>query len=132
MSGIFRARALTAPLVGLFLLVAGQTVAASGTATTLQTASAPTDVPALPATTALQTAEGCIEHRAEARYRVGYDHLVHLRNLCNRRAECTIKTNVNPYPLHVTVNARSTKTVLTFRGSPARSFTATVECTMQN
>ena len=71
----------------------------------------------------------CIEYRAEARYSgVGYDHLVHISNQCDRAAACDVSTNVNPDKMHVVLASKSTQTLLTWRGSPAREFKATVSC----
>jgi len=71
----------------------------------------------------------CVDYRAEARYSgVGYDHLVHISNQCERAAKCDVSTNVNPDKVQVVVAAKATETVLTWRGSPAREFTAAVSC----
>ena len=72
----------------------------------------------------------CIEHRSEVRFSSGYDHLVYVTNRCEKKAHCQVSTNVNPTPTEVTVAPGATETVLTFRGSPAREFTATVRCTL--
>lgn len=72
---------------------------------------------------------GCIDYRAEARYSgVGYDHLVHISNQCDRAATCDVSTNVNPDKVRVVVASKASETVLTWRGSPAREFTAAVSC----
>jgi len=79
-----------------------------------------------------RTSPECITARTEARYRnYGYDHLVHLANGCARAAQCAVSTNVNPKAQHVTLAAGEKKTVLTFRGSPARVFKAKVECQLK-
>jgi len=71
----------------------------------------------------------CVVYRAEARYSgVGYDHLVHISNQCDRSAACDVSTNVNPDKMHVVVASKSNQTLLTWRGSPAREFKATVTC----
>jgi hypothetical protein len=71
----------------------------------------------------------CIRHWPEVLYRnYGYDHLVHIKNDCRTRAVCAVATNVNPKPTEVPVAAGEQVDVLTMRGSPAREFTATVEC----
>jgi len=70
-----------------------------------------------------------VSHSTEARYRAyGYDHIVHLRNDCQRNARCTISTNVNPKRLKVRVNSGERIEVLTYRGSPSRVFSARVAC----
>lgn len=70
----------------------------------------------------------CVSYRAEARFSIGYDHLVHVTNACEREVQCHVSTNVNPTGVDVRVAPQRTETVLTFRGSPARSFTAEVDC----
>ncbi len=76
------------------------------------------------------TATVClIRYWVEARPRhPGYDHLVHIDNGCERQIACTIVTNVNPKPLRTTLSARTQTAVLTYRGSPARQFNASVTC----
>lgn len=72
----------------------------------------------------------CVTHRTEARYSgYGYDHFVHLENGCAKKARCVVSTNVNPEKQTVMLDAGAKQTVATFRGSPAREFQATVECT---
>lgn len=71
----------------------------------------------------------CVRVSQSSPYRnFGYDHLVHLHNTCPARVECTVATNVNPEPIETSVEAGAKKTVLTFRGSPARTFTSRVAC----
>lgn len=70
----------------------------------------------------------CVSFQTEARFRMGYDHLVHITNQCTRPVQCTVRTNVNPSDIAVRVAAKTTETVLTFRGSPASSFRAEVHC----
>ena len=84
----------------------------------------PTQAPPMPS-----PVPSCVEYRAEARYSgVGYDHLVHISNQCDRAAACEVSTNVNPDKTQVVVASKSTQTVLTWRGSPAREFKATLSC----
>jgi hypothetical protein len=76
-------------------------------------------------------AEGlvCIGVSAQAIYRnYGYDHIVYLTNHCEGDAVCDVSTNVNPEPSHVSLSVNATVEVLTFRGSPARTFTPKVAC----
>lgn len=76
-----------------------------------------------------EEASECVSYSTQARFSgAGYDHLVHIENGCKRRARCTVTTNVNPSEIQVTVEAKGRETVVTFRGSPARSFSATVKC----
>lgn len=71
----------------------------------------------------------CVKVRPEVRYgALGYDHIVHLRNVCDHTYQCAVKTNVNPQPIDVAVPARFEVQVVTFRGSPAREFVAYVDC----
>lgn len=84
-----------------------------------------------PAPTPLATPD-CVQVTTEARYGAyGYDHLVQIRNGCKQAAACTVSTNAAPTPVSVNVAAGSTSTVTTFRGSPAREFTASVNCTLE-
>ena len=71
----------------------------------------------------------CVQVHAEARYRnYGYDHIVIVRNGCDKKALCDVSTNVNPEPVRVEVPAGGATEVLTFRGSPAREFTPRATC----
>ena len=73
----------------------------------------------------------CIQSWPEARYRaLGYNHIVHVRNVCDARAECNVSTNVIPEPQAVTVPPHAELEVTTFLGSPAREFTPKVDCRM--
>ena len=61
------------------------------------------------------TAAACIRVRAEARYRaLGYNHIVHIADICASAAECDVSTDVNPQPTHVTVPPKSEVEVNTF------------------
>ncbi|HEY6728537.1 MAG TPA: hypothetical protein VI197_31215 [Polyangiaceae bacterium] len=86
----------------------------------------------IPSTSEPATADpslSCVDYRAEARYSgVGYDHLVHISNQCDKSARCDVSTSVNPDKVQVVVASKATETVLTWRGSPAREFTAAVSC----
>ncbi len=70
----------------------------------------------------------CVHHTTEARYIMGYNHLVHIDNTCERSVECLVSTDVSPETQRVHLEAKSMKTVVTFKGSPARTFRATVDC----
>lgn len=75
------------------------------------------------------TSLACVEAWGESRYRnLGYDHIVHVRNLCEKAVLCAVSTNVNPTPENVTVPSKEEVEVLTFRGSPAKSFVPKVDC----
>jgi hypothetical protein len=72
----------------------------------------------------------CVTVTTEARYvNYGYDHLVQLQSACETRQSCSVKTDVAPAPTIVEIAPRETKTLTTFRGSPAREFKAYVTCT---
>lgn len=71
----------------------------------------------------------CISVRGEARWGAdAYNHVVVIQNGCDRAATCQVATNVNPDAVPVAVSAGETVEVLTFRGSPARTFTPRVHC----
>jgi hypothetical protein len=71
----------------------------------------------------------CISVEAEARYRnFGYDHIVHLASRCDADVSCTVSTDVAPAPIVVLVRPGARVEVLTFRGSPQRTFTPHVLC----
>lgn len=74
----------------------------------------------------------CVAIRTSAPYRgLGYDHIVHIHNGCDAAVQCRITTNVNPDPIDVTVAKGAREDVVTFRGSPARTFEASVHCEEQ-
>lgn len=71
----------------------------------------------------------CVHWRTEVRYaNYGYDHWVIIHNGCERSAACVVTTDVNPEPIRVGVPRDQTREVLTYRGSPAREFSARVVC----
>jgi hypothetical protein len=75
------------------------------------------------------TSLACVEAWGESRYRnAGYDHIVHVRNRCEKAVICRVSTNVNPDPVEGTVAAGEERELLTFRGSPARDFVPKVDC----
>jgi hypothetical protein len=77
------------------------------------------------------SAATCIKVRPEARYRgLGYNHIVHVADVCASAAECDVSTDVSPEPTHVSVPAGGEVEVNTFMGSPARVFVPKVECKM--
>jgi hypothetical protein len=78
------------------------------------------------------TADDCVKYWGETALSYpGHNHLVHIANACEASADCTVTTDVNPEPTHVTVGGKSEVVVNTFLGSPARVFTPKVKCTMQ-
>ena len=72
----------------------------------------------------------CVSSWPEARYVIGYDHIVHLFNACQHDATCTVSTDVNPAPQIVAVPSRTHVQVVTFLGSPVARFTPKVSCLM--
>lgn len=73
--------------------------------------------------------ESCVRTWLEVRYRnFGYDHVVHLVSECQAQVVCRVSTNSNPDGLEVVVPAGEAVEVITFVGSPAREFTASVSC----
>lgn len=76
-----------------------------------------------------QPSDRCLTHSTEARYGAyGYDHVVVIRNGCDEGATCTVTTSSNPTAQTVRVAAGATERVVMFRGSPAREFSANVDC----
>lgn len=74
----------------------------------------------------------CVKVRTSARYvAYGYDHVVELENTCNKAMSCDVSTDANPTPATVELAIGETKSVLTYRGSPASEFTAKVDCKQQ-
>lgn len=73
----------------------------------------------------------CIRYRQEVRYGAyGYDHWVLIKNQCEKRASCSVVTDVNPEPIDVRIEPKETREVLTFRGSPAQTFRAKLTCAL--
>ena len=78
-----------------------------------------------------QSPDSCIRFWGEARYAaLGYNHLVHVANSCSAGADCVVSTDVSPAEQKVAVGGKSEAVVNTFIGSPARTFTPHVKCTM--
>jgi hypothetical protein len=90
-------------------------------------------VPSLEAPAAeAESLPACVTARAEVRYRpFGYDHLVYIHNGCDGTADCTVRTDVNPETMQVSVSSGAEVEVVTWVGSPARVFTATVACRLR-
>lgn len=73
----------------------------------------------------------CIHTSTTARFRgYGYDHVVRIENTCAKAASCEVSTNSAPKPVHADVPAGGESEIVAFRGSPAREFTANVNCTV--
>ena len=71
----------------------------------------------------------CVEVRAEVRVgAIGYDHVVHLRNVCDHTWLCAVKSDVRPEAIQVAVPPRFEVEAVTSRGSPSRTFVPSVAC----
>jgi hypothetical protein len=104
-----------APLALLAVLVPGPLARADGTS------------PVKP------TQKDCIQSWPEARMQAyGYNHIVHVKDVCDAAADCVITTDVNPEPTKLSVDGKSEAEINTFLGSPARVFTPKVVCTMRS
>jgi hypothetical protein len=74
----------------------------------------------------------CVEVRAQALYRgYGYDHVVDIQNVCDKPVDCSVRTDVNPEVTNLTIPPHELRSVVTFRGSPAREFKPDVQCKLQ-
>ncbi len=74
----------------------------------------------------------CIRFWGETRYgALAYNHVVHVANSCEEAADCTVSTDVNPAPQQVVVEGGSSVEVMTFLGSPARTFKPAVKCSLR-
>ncbi|MDH5671451.1 MAG: hypothetical protein OEZ06_04830 [Myxococcales bacterium] len=72
----------------------------------------------------------CVKVSAETRYRAyGYDHIVHLESACDAVMTCQVKSDSNPEATQVELEPKAKKSLVLFRGSPARSFKPDVQCT---
>ncbi|MEY4582632.1 MAG: hypothetical protein RL701_7335 [Pseudomonadota bacterium] len=71
----------------------------------------------------------CVLVTTEASFAsVGYDHIVTLKSTCQQHHSCSVKTNVNPEVARVELDPGESQSVVTWRGSPAREFSADVKC----
>ncbi|HEX4351737.1 MAG TPA: hypothetical protein VHZ95_02460 [Polyangiales bacterium] len=72
---------------------------------------------------------GCVDFHGDASFAtVGYDHIVTLKSDCKVPTTCIVKTDVNPDPTTVDLAPGEEKSIVTWRGSPARVFTPDVAC----
>lgn len=109
--------------VGLGLCAATLMVAAWSSA--LPTLSAPI----ASATEPRAATPACIRVRAEARRGAkGYDHWVFIDSDCDLPAACDVSTDVNPESMTVTIQPRSTGSVLTATEASASKFIPYVTC----
>lgn len=112
-------------LFGCLMLAALSAEAGSGAA---EERDSPKDGGAPPPPAKSKDPTRCVTHQIQARFISGYDHLVHLTSECEMKVTCQVSTDVNPTPETVSLSPGEKATVLTYRGSPARVFTATVRC----
>ncbi len=91
-------------------------------------------VPLASVASAEQTAaDKCVKYWGQAVFNgTGFNHLVHIANACAATADCAVSTDVNPEAQKVEVGGNSETVINTFLGSPARTFTPRVKCTMRN
>jgi hypothetical protein len=88
---------------------------------------------ALSAGSVAEAQSSCLRSWPEARFgAMAYNHIVHIQNSCTQDADCDVSTDVNPEVQKVTVAAHSEVQVMTFIGSPARTFKPNVRCVMRS
>lgn len=61
----------------------------------------------------------------------GYDHVVSIDNGCQQDVDCSVSTDVSDETLSVMVPAGESRDLVTYRGSPASEFKASVKCTLK-
>jgi hypothetical protein len=84
------------------------------------------------AATARASNPACIKWHATPYARTtGYDHVVTIENGCDKPALCTVSTDVAPDPIQATVPPKDKIELTTFRGSPASTFRAKVDCSLK-
>jgi len=59
---------------------------------------------------------------------MGNNHVVTIANRCKKPVSCNVHTDVAPEPIASEVARGETIELVTFRGSPASEFRATVDC----
>jgi hypothetical protein len=71
----------------------------------------------------------CIEVTPQALNRgYGYDHIVEIKNGCDKPAACVVKTSAITDPVERTVAPGQTERVLMQRGAPSGAFSPDVTC----
>lgn len=72
----------------------------------------------------------CLEVRAEPVFNgIGWNHVVVLRNRCERRYDCQVSTNVDPVPEYpISIAPGEERSVATRNGSPASAFSPKAVC----
>ena len=85
----------------------------------------------LAATAHAEKMPACIRWWTQVVSGMGHNHIVLIENNCDRPAACVVSTDVAPDPIQATVPAKQKVELTTFRGSPASTFKAKVDCTLQ-
>ena len=71
----------------------------------------------------------CVHAKAAAPYRgYGYDHVVTLESHCQKTVVCSVSSDVRPDPIVVSLAPKARTEVLLWRGSPASTFKARLNC----
>lgn len=71
----------------------------------------------------------CVAFQPRLRYQgFAYDHVVWVRNGCERPVQCAVSTDSNPQPVAVSLASGDQTSVILFFGSPSRVFRAVVSC----
>jgi hypothetical protein len=71
----------------------------------------------------------CIEVHPQALNRgYGYDHIVEIKNGCDKPAACLVKTSAISDPVERTIAPGHTERVLMQRGAPSGAFAPDVTC----
>ena len=74
----------------------------------------------------------CVRAKHHARYLgFAWDHVVTILNDCKKGAACVVTTSANPDPIDVQVEAKTSKSVLTYRANPSREFTYELSCSLR-
>ena len=76
---------------------------------------------------------GCVSWSAQARPAgFAFDHTIDLESRCQAVVTCDIRSSTNPQSMTATLQPSDKKTLLIWRGSPAREVTAEVTCRVGN
>ncbi len=70
----------------------------------------------------------CVRYRTESLYVVGFNHWVHITNTCKATVSCRVSTNINPKIIKTSLTGGQEVSLLTYRGSSAAAFKASVIC----
>jgi hypothetical protein len=113
------------------VLAGGGCVAALVLAAGGSSVAAPTDGGAADAA-ADAPVPACVKVSTNARNTgLGFNHIVTLANGCEKKAVCTVATDVNPTRQTAEIPPGATTEVMTFLESPASTFVAKVACVLR-